>query len=143
MAEDTFAARHGNMAVFHFQKANVAQGLTNTDLVLSGTLTDNTLVPMPGAGHLKAVALKLNDDVTAQTLVCKVHLSGTEYAEEEAPTATLDTTNVNADYGLARPGAVTFVAGAELGLSITTGAGFLPTGSADLDAWLYVGFEPK
>lgn len=133
---DTFAPRHGSLAVFHFIQANVADAQTNVDLALADVGT-NTLVPMPAAGFVAAVACKLNAAVTAGTLTIQAHASSTEYGQAEAPAAVLSTSNTTFNYDTARPRAVNFAAGDQLGLSITT-ASLLPDGTADLDAWLYV-----
>lgn len=139
---DQFAGRHGNLAMYHFHWLNLAAAATNTDGLLEN-VTGITLAVMPGKGSIVGVTVVGTAVVTAGEGVWTPHLAGTEYTDVSVPKVTLDTTTTNNGYATARPNAVKFVAGATLGLSVTTNAGFLPDGSAEFIGTLFVKFESE
>ena len=138
---DSFDSRHGQLAVFHFYQANVADAQTNVDLSLAAIAGQNNKVTMPHSGSVVGVSAITNAAVTAGTITITPHENGTEFADASVPQAVLDTTNTTSHYATARPGAVTFDAGSVLGLSVTTAS--LTPETLEMDAWLFVVLDPN
>ena len=139
---DQFAGRHGNLAMYHFHWLNLAASATNTDGLLEN-VTAITLAVMPASGSIVGMSVVGTAAVTAGTGIFTPHLASTEFTDQSIPQVTLSTTTPNNGYDTARPGAVTFVAGATLGISVTTDAAFLPDGSAEFIATLFVKFDSE
>ena len=138
---DRFDTKFGQMvALGPFSVSNLTAGASNTDLTLAGT---STTQPMPRAGSVIAVGVNSSADVTAGSVIARVHKDSTEFAQSGYPAATLDTTNPRGSYGTCRPNLIRFAAGDKLGISVTSDATWAPTNTNDLDAMLYVVFDPE
>lgn len=136
MADYFDAGKFGSIVAIPFSDDNIAASATATDLILKG---GGTLIVAPYSGSIVAIGAMVNAAVTGGILTVNVHKASTEFAAVGTPAPVLDTaTYTTYSYGTVRPGAVTFSAGDTLGLSYTTTAGFLPDGSLDLDAVLYI-----
>jgi hypothetical protein len=139
---DAFAARHGGLAQYHFHWTNLAASATNTDGLLDN-ITGISLAVMLKAGSVVGLSATGSAVVTGDDAVFSVHSNGTELTDPQSPQVTLDTTTTNYGYDTARPQAVRFAAGDKLGVSVTTAAGFLPDGTAEFIAVLFVQFDPE
>lgn len=136
---DTFdAGKFGAILAIPFNKANLTTGESNTDL----TAGQDTLHVMPAAGSVVGVGIRSNAALTAGTITATPQAAGTEYADTGVPQPVVNATN-QASYATVRPGALTFAAGATLGISVTTTTTLNPTNSVDVDAILFVQLNPS
>jgi hypothetical protein len=123
-----------------FQKADATTQLTNSDLLYGGGAL--TYFTAPGPGSVLGVSGNCQA-ITAGTLTLTPHKGGTEYAETGVPQPVLNATNdVAGSYATVRPGALTFVAGDQLGISVTTTTTLDPTNTLDVDATLFIQLNP-
>ena len=135
---DQFNPKHGPVTAIPFAKSNLTTGESNTDLVLAGT---GTLVCAPKAGSVVGLSLRATAAITAGTITARTHKAGTEFAETGYPSAVLSST-ARESYAVVRPRALRFAAGDTLGLSVTTTTTLDPTDTNDVDALLFVVFDP-
>lgn len=139
---DTFNPKFGNLATLQFTISNVDTAATNTDLALAGT-PGNTLMVMPYAGSIVALTVKGNANVTAGTIAFNVHKSSTEYAQESSLLTTLTTASgsSNIGYSSVRAGVLTFAAGEQIGVSVSSATNLAAT-TIDFDAVLWYTLNP-
>ena len=135
---DEFNAKHGNVIAIPFYKTNLTTGEANTDMLLPSA---GTLHTMPKAGSVVGISLRVTEAISAGTITGRVHSSGTEIATTGYPTAVLGSASTGS-YGTVRPGALTFSAGAALGISVTTTTTLDATDTLDIDGLLFVVLDP-
>lgn len=138
MADYFDAGKHGAIVAIPFSKANLTTGESNTDL----TAGQGTLQVMPVGGSVIGIGIMANAALTAGTITAKAHSNGTEFADTGAP-APACSSAAQASYATVRPGAVTFSAGDKLGVSVTTTTTLDATNTLDVDAILFVQFNPS
>lgn len=137
---DTFdVKKHGAIIAIPFSKANITTGAANEDLALGGA---GTLFVAPRSGSIVAISASCAA-ITAGTITLTPHSAGTELAVTGMPQPVLSSAaDTNGTYATARPGAVTFAAGATLGISVTSTTTLDPTNTLDVDAVLFVQLNP-
>ena len=142
MGDEFNAGKYGAICALQFSAANITASQTNTDLVLTG---GNTLVTMPYAGSVIGISVRLTAAVTAGTLSLRAHKDGTEFAHSGYPNPSLaSTAGISQEsYASIRPGVLTFSADEGVGLSYTSDATMAPTNTNDIDAVLFVQFDPN
>lgn len=136
MADFFDAGKYGGIVAVPFTFTNATTQLTNSDMTFAGGALTYYVAPVAGS----VVGISANcAAITAGTITLKAHDAGTEFADGSAPAPALSSTaDTNGTYATVRPGAVTFSAGATLGLSITTTTTLDPTNTLDVDAVLHV-----
>jgi len=135
---DTFdAGKFGAILAIPFSKADLTTGEANSDL----TAGQGTLHVMPVGGSVIGIGIRSNAALTAGTITAKAHKASTEFADVGAPAPACGSA-AQASYASVRPGALTFDAGDTLGVSVTTTTTLDPTNTLDVDALLYVQFNP-
>lgn len=140
MATEFDSAKHGTILAIPFKLTNATTGESNTDLTFAGGAT--TLFVAPGAGSVIGISANCAA-ITAGTITLKPHNAGTEFTDTGVPTAVLSSDNdTNGTYATVRPQALTFSAGATLGISATTTTTLDPTNTLDVDAVLFVQLNP-
>ena len=140
MADFFDAGKFGACVAIPFTLTNATTGNSNTDLTLGGGAL--TYYVAPASGSIVGITATCAA-VTAGTITLSAHNAGTEVTDSGAPTAVLSSTaDTNGTYGTARPGAVTFSAGATLGLSAVSTTTLDPTNTLDVDAFLHVVLDP-
>jgi hypothetical protein len=133
-----FDTKHGNMVAIPFAKANAVTNQSNTDIALAG---GNTIFVAPKAGSVVGLSVNASAALTAGTLSVRAHKDGTEFAQSGYPNPEL-TSSAQESYASVRPRALTFSAGEGLGVSYTSSTTLDPTNTNDIDAILYVVFDP-
>lgn len=131
---DELNPKHGALLSIPFAKTNLTTGESNTDLVLAG---GGTLAVMPKAGSVVGIAIRSTGALTAGTITAKAHLAGTEFTDASAPAPVISSDDQES-YAVARPRALKFTAGQNIGVSVTTTTTLDPTNTADVDALLLV-----
>jgi len=141
MADYFDAGKYGAICVVGpFTAANVTTGASNQDMVI-GQSSDRVTMPM--GGSVIGVAARSTEVIeTAGTVTVRAHSASTEFADSGYPAPVL-TTAATSSYATQRPGAVTFSAGDNLGLSLSSTTTLDPTNSLDVDAYLFVQFDPS
>lgn len=117
-------------------QTNIAANQAATAMNLAGSANDNTMLALQ-AGTIIGVGVRSNANVTAGSLTVQPTVNGTA----KGGTAVLDTTNVAKKVTLFTP--VPFAAGDLLSIVSSSTSGLLPTGSADLQAYLLVKWDGK
>lgn len=136
---DKFDPKFGQVvALGPFTAANITTGAANQDLALASA---GTTITMLHAGSVVGLSLEPVGTVTGGSITASVHASSTEYGNTPAPVS--DATNTAGTYATARPGAVTFSAGAKLGVSVSSTTTLAPTNTVDVAAVLYVVYDPE
>lgn len=137
---DTFdTKKHGAIVAIPFFKANITTGAANEDLGLGGA---GTVAIMPRAGSIVGISASCAA-ITAGTITLTPHSQSTEIATTGVPQPVLSSANdTNGTYATVRPGAITFAAGAGLGISVSATTTLDPTNTLDVDAVLFVQFNP-
>lgn len=136
-----FHTKHGQFLAIPFTLTNATTGLSNSDLTFAGGAT--TLFVAPQAGSVVGISANCAA-ITAGTITLKPHKAGTEYTDVGTPAPALSSAqDTNGTYATVRPSALTFVAGDTLGISATTTTTLDPTNSLDVDAVLFVQFDPE
>ena len=135
---DKVNPKFGNLVAIPFGGANATTGAANVDMALAQA---GTLVVAPFGGSVVGIGVRANAALTGGTITVKAHKAGTEFTDTGAP-APVMTTALQASYASVRPGAVTFDAGDTLGVSYSATTTLEPTNTLDLDAVLYVMFDP-
>lgn len=111
---------------FNFFQSNVAASQSAVALAVLG-LTGNTGFPMPFPGSIIGIAVTTNDARTAGTLTVDATINGTVTGLQ----AVLNGTNTTTAYAVQDAEADVFVAGALIGVKITTDGSWAPT-TADI-----------
>lgn len=137
---DTYdVKKHGAIIAIPFSKANLTTGASNEDLGLGG---GGTTFVAPRSGSVVGISASCAA-ITAGTITLTPHSDSTEIAVQGTPIPALTSDNdTNGTYVNARPGAITFAAGARLGISATTTTTLNPTNTLDVDATLFVQLNP-
>lgn len=137
---DTYdAKKHGAIIAIPFFKANLTTGASNEDLGLGG---GGTTFVAPRAGSIIGISASCAA-ITAGTISLTPHSASTEIATTGVPIPVLSSDNdTNGTYVNVRPGAITFAAGAQLGISATTTTTLNPTNTLDADATLFIQLNP-
>lgn len=135
---DEFNPKHGPTVGIPFSKTNLTTGESNTDLVLAG---GGTLAVAPKAGSVVGVSIRSAGAITAGTITATPHKASTEFAESGVPQPVLSSA-AQASYATVRPRALRFAAGDTLGVSVTTTTTLDPTNTLDVDAQLFVVYDP-
>ena len=135
---DTFdAGKFGAYVAIPFSHSNATTQDSNKDM----SLAIDTQAVMPVAGSVIAIGAAANASLTAGTITFKPHSAGTEYADTGVPAPAISSA-AQVSYATVRPGVCTFAAGAKLGVSFSSTTTLDPTNTADLDAILFVQFNP-
>ena len=135
-AVETKNARYASVG--QFRAVDVAQGATDTAMTHQAVDSDAPTSQVAGrSGRIVGVAARLSADVTAETLVVAPSIDGVVQTQ----VATLSDLVQQVVQKFTVP--IAFAEGALLGAGFTTGAGFLPTGSAELQADLLVEWDPQ
>ncbi len=136
---DTFnAEKFGAFLTIPFSKTNLTTGASNEDLLLG---SGSTLWVAPAAGSVVALSSRSAAAITAGTITASVQAAGTERTEAASPVNVLSSA-AQTHYDTAAPGLVSFVAGATLGISVTTTTTLDPTNTLDVDGFLVVQLNP-
>lgn len=122
----------GQMFPILFGQNDVA--ISQTDVQLPAFTGNAVGCVMPFAGEIVAVSYLLSANKTAGTLTIGPTVGG---VERSALTITAANA-VASGRKIVKRTTATFVAGAEIGAEITTDAGFLPNGTADLSVAVWV-----
>lgn len=134
MADYFDAGKFGAVIAIPFHAENATTGASNIDMTV--TVGGDTLAVMPAAGSIVAISARANATVNAGTVTLKAHSNSTEFTDTGIPAPAIGTAGYS--YATVRPGAVTFAAGARLGLSYSATTTLDPTDSLDVDALLFV-----
>ena len=142
MGDEFNAGKYGAIVAIPFYVANIVTSKTNEDIALPGT---NTVHTMPYGGSVVGISVKLSADVTAGTMSLRAHKDGTEFAQSGYPNPSLSSVAgvSGASYASIRPGVCVFDADEGVGLSYTSDATLAPTNTNDIDALLFVQFDPN
>lgn len=139
MADHFDPAKFGAIMQFGpFTAANCTTGHSNADLAFG----QQSYAVMPKAGSVVGISACVNAAVTAGSITVRAHSASTELGDQSYPAPVINATNT-ASYASTRPGAVTFAAGARLGLSIVSTTTLNPTDSLEIDAFLFVALDPN
>jgi len=139
MSDKWDGKKFGSIIAIPLSKSNITTGASNEDLALAGGVT--TFVA-PAAGSVVGISASCAA-VTAGTITLTPHKAGTEYANVGVPQPVLSSDNdTNGTYATVRPGALTFVAGDTLGISVTSTTTLNPTNTLDVDAVLFIQLNP-
>jgi len=138
MADYFDAGKFGAICAIPFGHADLTTGESDTDL----TAEQGSLHVMPQGGSVIGLVARVNASVTSGSAVFQAHKSGTEFTDGSAPSVTCDSSN-QGSYASLAPGLVDFDAGDALGISVTTTTDMAPTNSLDVDALLFVQFNPS
>lgn len=131
--------KNGAVVAIPFAATNLTTGASNQDLVLAGA---GTSFVAPCAGSIVGISASCAA-ITAGTITLTPHSDSTEIATTGTPIPVLSSDNdTNGTYVNTRAGAVTFAAGARLGISATTTTTLNPTNTLDVDAVLFVQLNP-
>lgn len=129
----------GAIVAVPFFKANITTGAANEDLALGGA---GTLFVAPVAGSIVGISASCAA-ITAGTITLTPHSNSVEIATVGVPQPVLSSTqDTNGTYATVRPGAITFAAGATLGISVSSTTTLDPTNTLDVDAVLFVQLNP-
>ena len=142
MGDEYNAGKYGAIVAFQFSVSNLVASQTNTDLALAGA---GTLVTMPKAGSVIGISARATAAVTAGTMSVRAHKDGTEFAQSGYPNPSFaSTAGISQEsHASIRPGVLTFSADEGVGISYTSDATIAPTNTNDLDAVLFVQFDPN
>lgn len=135
MSDSFDAGKFGAIVPIVLNAVNATTNQTNTDMIFA---TGATLSVMPAAGSVVGISVGTSANCTAGSATFRAHSAGTEIAITGYPAPVIDATNSNASYATVRPGAITFSAGARLGVSYTSTTDMAPTDSNDFVAVLWV-----
>ena len=133
------AGKFGAVVPIVFNTVNAVTNQTNTDMIIA---TGATRVVMPAAGSVVGISVSTSTGCDVGTCAFRAHSSGTEITSLGYPNPTINTTNASTSYAAVRPGAITFSAGAALGVSYSDSTDFAPTDSNDFVAVLWVQLNP-
>ncbi len=136
MATEFDGKKWGTILAIPFGAANATTGEADTDLTAAGGQT--TLFVAPGAGSVIGISAN-SPAITAGSVTLSPHKAGTEFTESGTPAPVLSSANdTNGTYATVRPGALSFVAGDTLGISMTTTTTLDPTNTVDVEAVLFI-----
>jgi hypothetical protein len=137
---DTFdTKKHGAIIAIPFFKANLTTGASTEDLARGGA---GVTFIAPRSGSVIGISASCAA-ITAGTITLTPTSAGTEIATTGVPQPALTSDNdTNGTYVNVRPGAITFAAGAQLGISATTTTTLNPTNTLDADATLFIQLNP-
>jgi hypothetical protein len=121
----------------------IANAVTNAAAVDLAHAAGSTYAVMPVAGSVVGISASSSANVSAGSVTFQAHSASTEFTQTGAPAPVLSTTASNATWSTVRPGAVTFAAGARVGLSYTSTTDAAPTDSNDYTAILWVQLNPN
>lgn len=139
MATEFDGQKWGAYLAIPFAKSNITTGASNEDLGLAGA---GTTFVAPAAGSIVGISASCAA-VTAGTMTLTPHSASTEIATTGVPQPVLSSANdTNGTYATVRPGAITFAAGATLGISVTSTTTLDPTNTLDVDAVLFIQLNP-
>jgi len=140
MATEFDPGKFGAILAIPFTKTNMTTGAANEDLTFAGGALPYFVAP--GAGSVIGISANCAA-VTGGTITLKPHSASTEFTDTGIPTTVLSSTaDTNGAYATVRPGALTFAAGATLGISATTTTTLDPTNTLDVDAVLFIQLNP-
>lgn len=111
----------GNRMAFCFYQDNVTASQTDVALNVLGQ-AGNAAYYMPHYGSITAISVRSNDARTAGTLTVDATIAGTKTGLQ----AVLDGTNTSYHSAAQAQGTDRFSAGSDIGVKITTDAGWLP-----------------
>lgn len=135
---DTFdAGKWGMGFALSFAVSNATASQTDVDLTTPSTAA---YAVMPAAGSVIALSVMPSANVTAGSIVFKVHKASTEYGEP-SPVVTLNETNATCGYDTCENGAIRFAANDRIGVSYTSDATLAPTNTDDFQAILWVSLD--
>lgn len=140
MATEFDSKKFGAFLSIPFTLTNATTGNSNTDLLFGGGAGTVFVAPVSGSivGISAATAA-----ITAGTITLTPHSASTEFTEAGVPVAELSSAyDTNGTYATAYPGAISFAAGATLGISATTTTTLNPTNTLDVDAVLFIQLDP-
>jgi len=136
---DYLDPKFGNaVALGPFTAANVTTGAADQDLVFAQA---GTTVTMLHSGSVVGLSLEPVGAVTGGSITAKVHKASTELANTPAPVS--NETNTLGTYATVRPGSVRFAAGDKLGVSVSATTTLAPTNTVEVNAVLYVAYDPQ
>lgn len=116
-------------------RENIAISLTDDALDRQGqTASFAKTIKMPRAGSIVAITTRLNTPVTAGTLQVFASVNGSESSMSVTSTSG---SNASGGTSTQAPGTDAYSAGNEIGVFISTDAGFLPI-TADIEVWIQV-----
>lgn len=139
MSDKWDGKKFGSIIAIPFSKSNITTGASNEDLGLAGA---GTTFIAPAAGSVVGISASCAA-ITAGTATLTPHNASTEIATVGVPQPVLSSDNdTNGTYATVRPGAITFAAGAALGISVTTTTTLNPTNTLDVDAVLFIQLNP-
>jgi hypothetical protein len=139
MSDTWDGKKFGNVIAIPFSKTNITTGASNEDLLLGGA---GTFFVAPAAGSIIGISASCAA-ITAGTMTLTPHAASTEIATVGVPKPVLNSAaDTNGTFATARPGAVTFAAGATLGISVVSTTKLDPTNTLDIDAVLFIQLNP-
>lgn len=113
---------------------NVAKSQAAVVLERNGKSITGGVFTAIRAGSITGIGVRFNDSVTAGTATVIARIAGTP----TALSAILSSTNPLLKYTTAAKDTYAFTAGQALSITLTTDAGLLPDGTAELEAWLEI-----
>lgn len=134
------AGKFGAVVPIIFNTVNAVTNAANTDMIIA---TGATLVVMPVAGSVVGISVSGSTATETGTAAFRAHSSGTEITSLGYPNPTINTTNASTSYAAVRPGAISFAAGASLGVSYSSATDLSPTNTNDFVAVLWVQLNPS
>lgn len=139
MSDKWDGKKFGSIIAIPFAKSNITTQASNEDLGLAGA---GTTFIAPAAGSIVGISASCAA-ITAGTMTLTPHNASTEIATIGVPQPVLTSDNdTNGTYATVRPGAITFAAGAALGISVTSTTTLNPTNTLDIDAVLFIQLNP-
>lgn len=139
MSDAYDSKKFGSVVAIPFAATNLTTGASNQDLTLGA---GGTTFVAPRAGSIVGISASCAA-ITAGTVTLTPHSDSTEIAIQGTPIPVLSSDNdTNGTYVNARPGVVSFAAGARLGISATTTTTLNPTNTLDVDATLFIQLNP-
>lgn len=128
----------GNRSILSFYSTDVLQNQANDIIVMKpgGSDGNSNIYTLPVAGTVIGISMRSNTAITAGSCVATVYLTSSDTVTCSATlSAAGDDTAQSANF---LPGTYNFAAGGTIGVRMTTDAGFLPSGSADIQVDLIV-----
>jgi hypothetical protein len=138
-AQVTESAKARTQQVGPWLQTDIAASQAAAAMLLAGSAANNTLLAMQ-AGTIIGIGVRSNATVTAGAATFQPSKNGTA----AGGTAVLDTTNTTKKVTLFTDAQkVSFAAGDLLSIVSSSNSGLLPTGSADIQAFLMIKWDAK